>query len=261
MDEVLNVVILGAGNVGTHLAHILKEKGFLISEIYSRNPMHAQELAAKIGCEYCDNLQDLNTEADIYIFAVKDDVLDELAAHIYLPGKIVVHTSGAAETNKLQKISDNFGVFYPLQTFSKSRPVNWNEIPLCIEAGNKETLDQLQQLAIRISGKVLKTSYEQRRNLHVAAVFVSNFTNHLLQNAYMLMQKNALPFDILKPLAIETVEKAFAIEPQNAQTGPAIRSDEKTIEAHEKLLDGQPEILQLYKEITRSIQLLHQNHS
>src|SRR5690606_33005929 len=115
---------LGAGNVGTQLAHVLKENGFLVSEIYSRNALNAQQLAAEIGCEYCDNLRELNTEADLYIFAVKDDVLAEISTQIYLPGKIVVHTSGAAETNKLQKISHNCGVFYPLQTFSKSRKIN-----------------------------------------------------------------------------------------------------------------------------------------
>lgn len=261
MNEVQNVVIIGAGNVGTHLAYILKEKGFLISEIYSRNPMHAQQLAAEIGCEYCDNLQDINAEADIYIFAVKDDALDELASHIYLPGKIVLHTSGAAETNKLERISENYGVFYPLQTFSKTRPVNWQEIPICVEAANKETLTKIKKLAQSLSHKVLETTFEQRRNLHVAAVFVNNFTNHLLRNAYMLMQKNALPFDVLKPLALETIEKAFALNPEQAQTGPAIRGDKNTIAAHEALLAAQPEILQLYKEITSSIQLSNQNHS
>ncbi len=260
MGDVINVVILGAGNVATHFAQALKAKDFLITEIYARNAIQAQELAAEIGCEYCDNLQDMNTEADIYIFAVKDDSLDELAGQLYLPGKIVVHTSGAAETEILKPVSENCGAFYPLQTFSKTRKISWENIPVCIEASNSQTLTQLKKLAGKLSSQVILTTFDQRRNMHVAAVFVNNFTNHLLQNAYILMEENALPFEILKPLLNETIDKAFDISPAKAQTGPAIRGDAKTIAAHENLLEAYPQIQKLYKEITRSIQLSNQNH-
>jgi predicted short-subunit dehydrogenase-like oxidoreductase (DUF2520 family) len=253
MNDIKSVVILGAGNVGTHIASILKQKGFFISEVYSRNTTHAQELANKIGCEYCDDLHDLNTEADLYIFAVKDDSLTEFNQKLYLPGKIVVHTSGAAPTDILKHISDNYGVFYPLQTFSKERKLNWETIPVLVEADNEYTLNKLEKLAKSIAGNVILSSYEKRRNLHVAAVFVNNFSNYLLQNAYMLMQKNALPFELLKPLAQETIDKAFDLSPQKSQTGPAIRGDEKTLKIHESLLAGEPEILDLYKQLTNAI--------
>src|SRR5688572_6386926 len=193
MEKIKSVVFLGAGNLATQLARVLDEKGFNILQIYSRSLANAQKLADEIGCYSCNDLNWLNKDADLYIFAVKDDAIHEIVSHIDLGEKMVVHTSGAKDDSILARVSYNYGVFYPLQTFSKSREVNWPEIPICIEANKKENLALLEKLANSVSQRIIKTDFHQRRMLHVAAVFVNNFTNYLLQQASEITHATNLP--------------------------------------------------------------------
>jgi predicted short-subunit dehydrogenase-like oxidoreductase (DUF2520 family) len=245
MNEIKSVVLIGSGNVATHLGKICLEKGIKIVQVYSLNADHAQLLAQKTGSTATDNLQHINQAADLYIIAVKDDAIQELNAGLKLGNKIVVHTSGTAGLNAIQDISSRTGVFYPLQTFTKTRSLAWENIPVCIESSEQETLTILKDFAAKLTSQVFEIDSATRSRVHLAAVFANNFTNYLLDRANNIIGEE-LPFNILKPLVQETIEKAFDIGPEKAQTGPAVRDDMKTIDAQIRKLENHPEALELY---------------
>jgi predicted short-subunit dehydrogenase-like oxidoreductase (DUF2520 family) len=231
---------------------VLADRGHTILQIYSRTLEKAQKLAEKTGCFSTNNFDWLNKDADIYILTVKDDSIQQIASSLQLPGKLVLHTSGSVPMTMLSTISENTGVLYPLQTFTKDRPVNWREIPLCIEASNLKSYSTLKTFASSISEVVQPVDSDTRKHVHLAAVFVNNFTNFLYGQALSFIP-DKLPLTLLKPLAEETIRKAFELGPQQAQTGPAIRGDLKTIAAHEEMLQEHPVALQVYKMLTDMI--------
>jgi len=227
----ISIVLIGNGNVATHLyAAFLKADGINVTKISSRN------------------LNEI-PNADVTIIAVSDDAISEVSSKIN--NTFVVHTAGNATLNSL-KNSTRKGVFYPLQTFSKDVEVAFNEVPFCLEAENKTDLNLLEQLAKSIGEKVYFVNSEQRKSLHLAAVFVNNFTNHLYKIGNDICQKNNVPFEVLLPLIKETSEKIKNSSPEKAQTGPAIRNDKKTIENHLQLLNSNQQ--EIYKILTKSIQ-------
>jgi predicted short-subunit dehydrogenase-like oxidoreductase (DUF2520 family) len=189
----------------------------------------------------------------MYIIAVKDDVIDEVAKKIKLNNKLVVHTSGSTALHVLKNTSNHYGVFYPLQTFSKNKKVDFKTVPICLEANGNTTLKVLQQLAKTISTDIYNTDFNQRKALHLAAVFACNFTNHLYSISSQLLKKYQLPFDILKPLIQETATKIENNSPAEVQTGPAIRGDKKIMEMQLKMLSTEKEFLQVYKLLSKSI--------
>jgi predicted short-subunit dehydrogenase-like oxidoreductase (DUF2520 family) len=251
-DTLQRIVLLGAGNAGSHLAKAIVSSGHELVQVFSRTIDHAKALAEKYKAGFTKDLSNL-ADADLYIFCIKDDALAELVSMVKLEGKKIVHTSGALPMDALSNVSQYYGVFYPLQTFTGGLDVDWKRIPICIEASDTKMLAGLKYLAAAISDSVLETSFEDRQKMHVAAVFVNNFTNYLLQNAEEIMKQTSLPFSILQPLAEETIRKAFLLGPADAQTGPAIRGDEKTIAAHEELLSSDPEIREIYRALTEAI--------
>ncbi|WP_317046808.1 DUF2520 domain-containing protein [Aequorivita lipolytica] len=178
-------------------------------------------------------------EADIYIIGIPDDAISSFSESLQFQNKFVVHTSGGAAMNVLSS-KNRRGIFYPLQTFSKQRGVDFKEIPICIEAENSSDLELLEKLGKTISEKVIEISSEKKEKLHLAAVFVNNFTNHLYQIGSEILEKDNLPFDLLKPLIMETASKIENLSPEEAQTGPAKRNDKKTIEKHLNLLPEGP---------------------
>jgi predicted short-subunit dehydrogenase-like oxidoreductase (DUF2520 family) len=197
---------------------------------------------------------DWNTlaEADLYIIAVSDDAISTVSEQIPYKNKLVVHTSGGIS---LEAIASNNrkGVFYPLQTFSKNKAVNFKIIPICIESQNASDYQLLQKVAQTISDSVFAINSEQRKALHLAAVFVNNFTNHLYKIGNDICIENNVPFEILKPLIQETAEKITQLSPNEAQTGPAIRNDIETINAHLSFLSDENQKI-IYKILTQSIQ-------
>ena len=227
----ISVAIVGKGNVGVHLyLEMMKSDDLKISQINSRNPTSLEEF-------------------DVAIIAVSDDAIAEVSQHIKSP--LVVHTSGTTEMNALQN-STRKGVFYPLQSFSKDKPVDFGKVPICVEAENEKDLKLLKDLVYRMKSSYYEIGSEERKHIHVAAVFVNNFVNHMYSNAWDIFEKHHIPFDILRPLINETIEKIERLTPAEAQTGPAIRNDQKTIKNHLTLLnDSQKEIYQL---LTESIQ-------
>ena len=247
-----NIVLIGAGNVATHLGLALKKSKHNIVQVYSKHMLSAKTLADKLKCQAISSLTEITLNADIYIIAVKDDAIAEVAKQLNLKDKIVVHTSGSVSIEALQNSSKNYGVFYPLQTFSKDKKVDFKKVPLCLETNNSKTFKTIEALANSISNNTQKISSEQRLTIHIAAVFACNFSNHLYAIANELLKSNKLSLDILKPLIEETAEKIKNNPPVKMQTGPAIRGDKKTMEKHLKQLTDNKQ-KQLYKLISSSI--------
>jgi len=253
----MNIVILGSGNIATHLGRAFKMAGQHISQVWSRDISHASALADTLAAEPIDNMFDLDRSADLFIIAVKDEAIRELALDLKLSDQLLVHTAGSTGLSALEGASTRIGVFYPLQTFSKIKSVEFRQIPIIIEANSPEVLASIRAIADRLSEKVIELSSEQRKTLHVAAVFACNFTNHLFGLAQELLEEKGLDYELLKPLIQETLNKIKMNDPVSVQTGPAIREDQATINAHLQLLKDNPDLSELYTKLSQSIVNLH----
>lgn len=228
----ISVAILGNGNVATHLHNaFLKAKNIAVSKINSRE---------------LENIPN----SDVTIIAVSDDAIETVSKSILDRKGLIVHTSGAVDINIITH--KRKGVFYPLQSFSKDTPVNFNTVPFCLETKHKEDYSLIESLAKSIGEKTYTINSEQRKKLHVAAVFVNNFSNHMYKIGNDICEKNKVPFEILYPLIEETAKKAQSISPEKAQTGPAKRNDIQTIKNHLENLNLQQQ--EIYQLLTTSIQ-------
>ena len=254
------IVLIGSGNVSTLLGHALQASGCEIVQVYSRTKAHANELAVTLKTSATDDFEALNQEADLYIVAVKDDAVSSVIKAISELDKPVVHTSGSISMKVFEATGINGGIFYPLQTFSKGKAVNFKEIPICVEAQNPYLEKQLMALGEKISDRVSKVDSQQRRSLHLAAVFACNFSNHMYTVAEQLLAKNGLTLDLLKPLIAETADKVNHFSPTYMQTGPAIRKDTQVMDQHLDLLTSYPEWKELYRLISQNIQTAAMDH-
>ena len=249
----MNIVLLGSGNVATHLGQALKRSGHTMIQVWSRSTENAQVLAGLLQAEAVSDISKLSDSADIYIISVKDDVIAEVAAGIPFKNKLLVHTAGSVEIDVLKDFSADYGVIYPLQTFSKNHEVDLGNVPFILEASSSASGSILKQLAVTISSEVYFLTSEQRQILHLAAVFACNFTNHLYALSDNLLGRHQLKFDLLKPLVMETARKVQAGSPKNVQTGPAVRNDRKVMNKHRELLKGDPDLNHLYQLLSQSI--------
>ena len=247
------IVLLGSGNVATHLAKALFSSGFKIKTIYSRTLESAKELALIVKSDFTNNLLQVPADADLYILALKDEVLESVIQNLKIEHGIVVHTAGSISINVFKNSFENFGVFYPLQTFSKDRKIDFSNIPVCLESNNKQTENKLSVLANSLTKRVEFIDSEKRKIIHLAAVFASNFSNHMYSIAWKLINEQQLDFDILKPLINETSNKAIENNPVLSQTGPAIRNDRNVIEKHIQMLADYPEYEKIYRFVSESI--------
>ena len=264
----MKISFIGAGNVAWHLAQAFETAGHLICEVYSRDPQHARQLT---GLLYDTAIQpDLNfseSVADLILIAASDDALESIIERVVLPAHVMLaNTSGSCSLADLQHLVEvhsdvpvRTGVLYPLQTFTKEVPLDYSEIPFCIEATDDETEAALIKLAQTVSSNVQLGDSEGRRTLHMAAVFACNFTNHLLSIAHDLLEHEKLSFDLLKPLIRETMQKALQThDPATMQTGPARRSDWATTGYHlEQLQELNPEWAAIYRLMTEDIRQRH----
>jgi predicted short-subunit dehydrogenase-like oxidoreductase (DUF2520 family) len=253
MPEFHNIVFIGAGNVATHLAFALEQAGKQIVQVYSRTEPSARQLADELYTEFTTDLNEINQSADLYIISLTDDATQEMAEKLKLADKPVVHTSGSLPMDLLRGTSDNYGVLYPLQTFSKNRKVSFREIPVCVEANSPLMLQKLHQLAGEISGHVTEVDSERRKILHLAAVFACNFPNYMYYLAGKIAEEGGFEFNILRPLIEETASKVSKEPPADAQTGPAIRGDQAVIDMHMDGLKDKPALREIYRLISREI--------
>ncbi|GFZ76560.1 hypothetical protein GCM10011531_02250 [Aquaticitalea lipolytica] len=249
----ISVVLLGAGNVATHLYKaFIKSKDVSVSQWYNRNLEPIQTYKNEV--EVVDDINKLK-KADVYIIAVSDDAISNLSSQLPFENRLVVHTSGSVGIYELDKKNER-GVFYPLQTFSKDAEVDFKQVPICIEVIKKTNLKTLKSLSEALGSESHKVNTEQRKALHLAAVFVNNFTNQLYRIAHEITESKGVEFNILKPLILETAKKVQDLSPYMAQTGPAKRNDKKTIRKHLKLLENQHH-KDIYELLTTSIQKTH----
>jgi len=254
--------IIGTGNVAWHLAQTLAAAGIPVSGLLVRNVLAAKAkgLQQLFTAPLVDQLPELAQRSDLIIIAINDNHIGEMAANLMDFRGIVCHTSGSVPLSILAGRTGGFGVFYPLQTLTKGLPVPASQIPICIETSDDITSRTLSQLALHAGFPLHFITSEERLMLHVAAVMVCNFTNHLMTRASQLTRSHNLDFGLLKPLIHETIRKALEGDPMMAQTGPALRNDSQTILKHLGLLSQHPEIQAIYGVISESITKLH-NHS
>ena len=245
----IQVSIIGSGNVAHHLINAFShESEIKLVQVFSRKP---EAIAGIISSDKIISDYNQLESVDVIIIAVSDDAISDVSNQITLQNQLVVHTSGSVNMEALND-KNRKGVFYPLQTFSKSKAVDFKIIPVCLEAQNNSDYETLEAVAKSISEVIYKVNSEQRKALHVAAVFVSNFVNHLYQMGNEICAENHLSFDILKPLIQEVADKIITLTPKEAQTGPAKRNDSQTINAHLSFLTDENQ-KEIYKLLTKSI--------
>ena len=245
----IRVSIIGSGNVAQHLIQTFSKNAAIeLVQVFTRKKESVAHLIAANQI-YTDFNELIAT--DLFIIAITDDAIAEVSKELPFNNQLVVHTSGSVAMNAVDS-KNRQGVFYPLQTFSKSKEIDFKSIPICIEAQNENDLNTLETVAKSISNTLYKINSEQRKAIHIAAVFVSNFVNHLYQIGNDICIENNLPFDILKPLIQETANKILTLSPNEAQTGPAKRKDTQTINKHLNFLTDYNQ-KEIYKLLTKSI--------
>ena len=242
------IAIIGAGNTAYTLCKVLKSKEIEPFCVLVKNPEKAEKVREDLGVEVVFSYEKV-LESDLAIIAVNDDAISEVAAHLIDYKGLVVHTSGTKPSELLNR-SMRFGVFYPLQTMSKTREISFDEIPLLIYANSPDDVEMLSRFAKQFSNKVEFCDDEQRKAIHLAAVYVSNFTNVMLGIGDKLLKENRLSLDLMRPLVMEMMKKSFEISPEKALTGPARRGDFATIGEHEKMLAYNPDELAIYMILT-----------
>lgn len=250
----LKIVFIGAGNVASHLAPAVESAAAgEVVQVYSRSLGSAQTLAAGLrGATAVSDVSEIRSDADVYIVSLVDDAISPLVSRLPKGGKALwLHTSGSVGMEVLAPLSDRYGVFYPLQTFSKGVDIDVSRVPLFIEGCDESVEAEIRSLGAQVFANVYHADSNTRRMMHISAVFACNFTNHLWTIAAEILQKEGLPFEVLQPLLEETAKKAFAVSPEKGQTGPAVRGDRAIIDKHLSMLSGQPE--KIYSLLSESI--------
>ncbi|MEZ4722344.1 MAG: DUF2520 domain-containing protein [Flavobacteriales bacterium] len=251
MSKKPNIAVAGIGNLGWNLSLKLYERGFDVCQIVTKKTNRRQKFAKRIDADLVENLSELKDKVDLLFICMPDDRITEVISDIKQKDLAIVHCSGYTEMIKHK--NNPTGVFYPFQTFTKYFSVDWDGIPIFIESDDKELRKTLRKIGEEISQNVLEMTHEQRKAIHIAGVFGSNFTNHLLYIVKSILDKQKVPFEIMKPLMEETIRKAFDHGPAGAQTGPAKRGDDMVIKAHLEQLKGDKRLKEFYGMFTDSI--------
>lgn len=246
----MTINLIGSGNVAFNLANSLINRGHNLLSVYSRTFSNALLVAKEFDTVAVESIKDLSEMADITIISVTDDAIKNISEELELNN--VVHTSGSVGIEALSK-HGSYGVFYPLQTFSKKRIISFNSIPLCLEGSDSTILNKMSLLANSLSGNVYYLDSEKRKILHVSAVFACNFVNHFYSLSEHILKENYISFDIIRPLIEETAHKAIANSPVKVQTGPAARGDLDTINKHLRTLEKNSYLHDIYKFVSDSI--------
>jgi len=256
----MRISFIGSGKVATHLASACALQHQIV-QIMSRDLEHATTLACRVGAAPIHQFEQLDASIDLLIISVSDHAISNViqAVHPYLPNTLIVHTSGSTSIQQLTQQHANAGVFYPLQTFSFEREVNWSETPLFIEAATYQGLKDLEVIANSLSNKIYHYSSEQRLSLHLAAVFACNFSNYCYDAAKQIVDQQQVDFSLLYPLMLETARKATLHDPALVQTGPAVRNDQNILNMHQDLLNQakRPDLAEIYQLLSQAIIARH----
>lgn len=250
----MKIVLIGAGNLSTHLGKALHAAGHDMVQVFSRTMQSAETLASLLDAEPLTDMAQVRDDADVYIFSVKDSALEQLISQLCGgEKKVFLHTAGSMPMSVFRGKALHYGVLYPMQTFSKQREVDFSIIPCFIEANDEFAQKQIEGLAGQISHRVFLLSSEDRKYLHLSAVFACNFANHCYAASQELLQQHGIPFDVMLPLIDETAAKVHGMTPKEAQTGPAVRYDENVIGKQIQLLENQPYFQKIYDCMSKSI--------
>ncbi|MBO4849326.1 MAG: DUF2520 domain-containing protein [Prevotella sp.] len=250
----MKIVVIGSGNLGTQLSLALKDAGKEIVQIHSRTEEHAKRLADMIGCDYTSIVDDIRKDAEIYIMSVKDDAISDLAASVCHERQngLFLHTAGSVAMDVFKGHAKRYGVLYPMQTFSKTRRVDFREIPCFIEASSTQALEEIRSLAECISEHVVECDSEKRKKMHLAAVLANNLTNHCYRLAERVVEAEQIDFNLFLPLIEETARKVKSMSPKDAQTGPMVRYDRNVMDMQMAMLDN-PRTREIYRLMAESI--------
>ena len=247
------IVFIGAGNVATHFSQAIKHGGYQMWQVYSRSLDSARSLANVLKCKYTTDLKAVKTDADIYFFSISDDALPAIIAKMPPNNGLWVHTAGSIPMDVFRNYTKRYGVMYPLQTLSKQRETDLSDVPLLIEANSINDNELLFDVGNYISDNIIDMSSDKRKYVHLAAVFTSNFSNHLYALAAHFLEKQGIDWHILHSLLYETVAKTYDIPPLKAQTGPAVRGDHAIMAQHLSMLEDET-MRKIYTLISESIQ-------
>jgi len=250
----MKIVIIGSGNLATHLSLALNNANQEIIQVFSRTEGHAKELAQKIECAYTSQPEKVRKDADVYILSVKDDSIAKIAESLCSErqGGIFVHTAGSVPMDVFKGYAKYFAVLYPMQTFSKNRQVDFSCIPCFLEASDHQTMGVIRSLAESISTRVILADSEKRKKMHLAAVLACNFTNHCYRLAERVLQEEHIDFNLFLPLIEETARKVSYLSPKEAQTGPMVRYDVNVMNMQMELLRDE-RTRQIYRLMAESI--------
>lgn len=245
----MKTVIVGAGNVATHVALALAGIGEPPKQIWSRTAGSAAVLAAQTGSSVVTDVADLMDDADIYIVAVKDSAMRDVIGRLCDGHRngVFVHTAGTMSMRLFEGRCERYGVLYPMQTFSKNKALDFSDIPCFVEASDTDTLGIIRTLAEKLSRRVYELGESERRWLHVAAVFACNFSNACYTMAEDILQRHGIDFDVMLPLIDETTAKLHSLTPSEAQTGPAVREDHNVMDKHLNMLAGDSRLQGVYR--------------
>ena len=271
----MKIVLIGAGNLATHLGKALHAAGHDMVQVFSRTMQSAETLASLLDAEPLTDIAQVRDDADVYIFSVKDSALVQLVAQLCRHEadglvedgavnalrkakkgeheRVFLHTAGSMPMSVFKGMAQHYGVLYPMQTFSRQREVDFSIIPCFVEANDEFAQKQIEGLAREISGRVYQLSSEDRKYLHLSAVFACNFANHCYAISQELLEEHGIPFDVMLPLINETAAKVHEMKPKDAQTGPAVRYDENVIGKQSKLLENHPHFKKVYDSMSKSI--------
>ena len=260
----MRISFMGAGRVAHHLAHVLSQHHQIV-QIYSRTLATAQTLATQVKATAITNITELNPEIDLVIIAVSDQAIASVISNVHqqLPNVLIVHTSGSTDIEILAQIHARAGVFYPLQTFSLERQINWSDTPIFVEAKSEDDLVLLAELANQLSTRVYSYTSAQRLSLHLAAVFACNFSNYCYDMAKQIVDAQHVDFSLLYPLILETANKALHNDPKQMQTGPAMRGDQNILKMHEQMLQKaqREDLKNIYQLMSQQILQSHATQS
>ena len=251
----MKIVLIGAGRLATNLGHALLEAGHDIQMVYSRTLSSAQMLAEQLHTAATNDISRLPSESDVFLVALKDSVLPEILPNLTRgrEHQLFAHTAGSMPMTLFQGLTSRYGVFYPMQTFSKERLVDFRQLSIFIEGSNSSALEPLRMLATSLTSHVFPLDSEGRKQLHLAAVFACNFVNHCYALSAEVLQRQGLPFSVMLPLIDETASKVHELSPAEAQTGPAVRYDENVIQMQSSLLADDPLTQDIYERMSLSI--------
>jgi predicted short-subunit dehydrogenase-like oxidoreductase (DUF2520 family) len=249
----MKIVLIGAGNVATHLGTGWKKAGHTIVQVYSRTSSSANKLAKKLASKSCTDIKSISDKADLYIVSLSDHAVKTFLKTFPVTNKVVAHTSGSLPLSTFGKKFRHCGVIYPLQTFSISRKVNLAHVPFCIEWSDPEAKRKIEAAVKSISKKNFLLNSPKRKQAHLAAVFANNFSNHLFSISEKILSDSGLSFDLIRPLILETALKVQSDSPTHMQTGPAKRGDAEIINEHLRMLAKKKELQKVYELLTESI--------